>query len=452
MKQLLLLSLFALIGSAARSQSVLEIIVQDRMSKDALTHARLIVHTSASDSTVQYTNRLGVGYYKLTSDTISIRCEHISYGTEQQQYIRRTKGSDTLKVVMYLRFETSLEVTIRPPGRPDTIYRSQRLSVSDFDFLPDGRFLLLAYSKNLNKGTELLLYDEREVLGTIPLEEKGTELIRDYRGNVHVITANNVFGISAQGNEVAIGGLEKNYFMTYIAPIVDTTATKYFFSNFNPDYPAFNYFTYDLADSSYRKIAHVEDELMMELYRSEYKWADIRIKLWAKEKENETGVDAEIWVGANYFTQSVYYKELYAPMFERNDTVFVFDHYKSLLFRYDRLGNSIDSLPIFHHFQAKQSGWETKLIQDQTTGQVYSVYEKAGKVSLRLIDLTTGEMKETVPLHFKYPEKILIRGNSVYYTYRPFETAQKKYLYREKLPFNFGTALINNGDAISAGK
>ena len=47
----------------------------------------------------------------------------------------------------------------------------------------------------------------------------------------------------------------------------------------------FEYFTFDQLDSSYKKIMHIEDDLMMELYSAEYKWADVRTKLWAKNKE-----------------------------------------------------------------------------------------------------------------------------------------------------------------------
>lgn len=36
---------------------------------------------------------------------------------------------------------------------------------------------------------------------------------------------------------------------------------------------------------------------MMELYRSEFKYVDVRTKLWAMDKEHETGIDKEIWVG-----------------------------------------------------------------------------------------------------------------------------------------------------------
>lgn len=386
-----------------------------------------------------------------TNDSVTFAFDHVAYTALNEPVKKIYKGTmgDTLLLVIKMNFNKTREieeVIIKPAGVPDTVFQSQRVSVQDFEFLQDGNMLLLTYPKNMRKETELVVYNGSELKGEIPLQEKGLEIIRDYRGNPHVVTEKSVFGIVAKNNAIEIGQLDKAYYMTYIAPIVDTTVTKYFFSNFNNSYPAFDYFTFDLVDSTYRKIAKIEDEFMMELYRSEYKWVDVRTKLWAKEKEHETGIDAEIWVGANYFTQSIYYKELYAPMFERNDSIFVFDHYKNWMFRYSKAGDLLDSLPIYYHLQPKQTGWKKQLIQDQTTGQIYLVFEKAGIVSLRRLDVASGKLEETIPLSFKYCDKILIRGNSVYYTYRPFESAQKKFLYRERLPIYYPSVTTNQGD------
>ncbi|MCC6702987.1 MAG: hypothetical protein IT221_15760 [Fluviicola sp.] len=436
----------------AFTQVVLKVETIDKQTKDQLSHVGVVFEVNAIQSRTFYTNREGIAYLQIpNNEVVALSFEHFAYEVidAPDPKVYQGKTGDTLTVLVKMRFikSTSIgEVVIKPAGVPDTVFQSLRVSVQDFDFLPNGQLLLLAYPKNMRKGTELLLYDGFEVKSEIPLKEKGLEIIRDYRGNPHVVSDKSVNGILMSDNRIQIAQLDKAYYMTYIAPIVDTTVTKYFFSNFSDVYPAFEYFTFDLVDSTYRKIAKIEDELMMELYRSEYKWVDVRTKLWARQKEMETGVDAEIWVGANYFTQSVYYKELYAPMFERNDSVFVFDHYKNWLFRYTKQGELMDSLPIYHHLQAKQTGWKKQIIQDQTTGQIYLVYEKAGKVNLRRFDVASGKLEESIPLYFKYPENILIRSNTVYYSYRPFESAQKKFLYQEKLPIKYPTSLVNNGD------
>lgn len=389
-----------------------------------------------------FTNKQGIAHLTVPdTTTISFHFDHVAYEVLNEPEAKVYRSRDTITMRLKLKWIRELnEVVIRPPGFPDTVFQSERLSVQDFEFLPDGKMVLLTYPKNFNRGTELLIYDGSRVTSEIPMKEKPLELIRDYRGNPHVVTEKTVCGIANINNQVELSPIDRAYFMSYIAPIVDTSVTHYFFSNYSEVYPAFEYFTYNFVDSVYKKIANIEDEFMMELYRSEYKWVDIRTKIWAKEKEHETGIDAEIWVGATYFTQSIYYKELYAPMFQRNDSVFVFDHYKNWMYRYNGSGELMDSVPIYYHLKAKENGWKKQLIQDQVTGQVYIVYELAGKTMLQRFDCATGKLGEMIPLYFRYAENVTVRDNFVYYIYRPFESIQKKFLYEEKLPIMYPAA------------
>jgi len=390
-----------------------------------------------------------IQFYTPLNITIKYSFTHPIYDSEfGAKTINLKSGGDTIKIFVELnpvRVQNEREIVVKAPGIPDTVFDSKRLSVADFEINRNGKMILLAYPKQLKKGSELLLFDGIDILNSFTVPGIAQELVRDYRGNAHVVCDNNVFGIHLSDQNIGIATIEKDYFFKYVAPIVDTNKTKMFFSNFSEDYPAFNYFSYDQIDSTYLKIIQIEDELMMELYRSEYKWVDVRTKLWAKNKELETGVDAEVWVGANYFTQSIYYKELYAPMFYRNDSIFVFDYYKDKLYTFDGVGNLIDSVAIYHHYQPKSTGWDRQLIQDKITGEIYAVYDRAGYTYLGLIDIKTGEIKEKVKLEFRYIDKIDIHNNFVYYVYRPFESNQKKYLYKERLPYKFTEQKLLSG-------
>jgi hypothetical protein len=373
-----------------------------------------------------------------------------SYSGTKKVALKSSTDTSFISVEMLsYKGKTLNSVTVKAPGIPDTVFESKRLSVADFELLKNGHMVLLAYPKQLKKGSELLLYDGVEVVNTFSVPGIAEELVRDYRGNPHVLCKDNVYGLYVSNSQIGISTLDKAYYLKYLAPIVDTNYSKMFFSNFSKDYPAFDYYAFDQFDSTYSKIIEIEDELMMELYRSEYKWVDVRTKLWAKNKEYETGIDAEIWVGANYFTQSLYYKELYAPMIVKNDTVFVFDYYKDKLFKFDAAGNRLDSVSIYHHYQPKTTGWKKKLIQDQSTGEVYALFDIAGFSYLGLINLQTGEIKEKVKLEFRYIDKIAIQDNFVYYIYRPFESTQKKFLYKERLPYEFGKAKVPYGNETS---
>jgi hypothetical protein len=368
---------------------------------------------------------------------------------ESLKTTRRIPDEDSINIEILLvpiRSQDITEVVVKAPGVPDTIYQSKRLSVADFEIQSNGDLVLLAYPKNLKKGSELLLYNGVGVLNSFVIPGVAEELVRDYRGNTHVVCAENVFGLHIQSGKIGISTLDKEYYLKYLAPILDTNHTKLFFSNFSKDYPAFSYFSFDQLDSTYKKICNVQDDLMMELYRSEYKWVDVRTKLWAKEKEHQTGIDAEIWVGANYFTQSIYYKELYAPMFHRNDTLFVFDYYKDMLLCYSAHGDPIDSIPIYHHYNPRSTGWKKQLIQDRITGEIYAVYDKAGFTYLGNVNVTTGLISELVRLEYRYVDKLAVHNNAVYYVYRPFESVQKRFLYKEKLPYSFGKSTVPDGD------
>lgn len=412
-------------------------------------HNAKVQFTEKNNIETIITSSRGNVYYRTTQDELNATINHSQFEPKSVHKKLRYENGDTILIKVQLnsiRTQDVIGTVVTAPGIPQIVYKSKRLHVEDFEIQNDGKFILLTYPKRLKKGSELVIYDGLNILNSFKVPEIAEELVHDYRGNTHVVCKENIYGIHVSPEEIGISQLPKEYYMTYLAPIVDTNKTKMYFSNFNPDYPAFEYFSFDQVDSTYKQIMQIEDELMMELYRSEYKWVDVRTKLWAKEKEYATGIDAEIWVGANYFTQSIYYEELYAPMFQRNDSIFVFDYYKDLLFTYDMEGNPIDSVEIYHHYKPRKSGWQKQLIQDNVTGEIYALFDRAGYSYLGRIDIKTGEVSEQVKLTNRYVGKIAIHNNFVYYVYRPFESVQKKYLYKERLPYDFGGAKMLDGD------
>ena len=421
--------------------------IREKLQKDAIPNARVEVMVGENQFSTQ-SNYQGIFCMKLPVTPIyTFEVNHALYEPISKQ-VKYTTKYDTLEFIIEMIPIKEIEGVIVRPGKPAEVFGDSLLSVADFEILKDGNILLLAYPKRLDKGSELLLWDvsNQKILNQLKVPDIAEELVRDYRGNPHVVCEKNIFGIYVNGEEIKVATIEKEYFETYLSPILDTNKSKMYFSTFNKDYPEFKYFAYDQLDDTYTKIVSITDALMMELYRSEYKWADVRTKLWAKNKELETGIDAEIWVGAKCFTQSIYYKQLYAPMFHRNDSLFVFDYYKDQLMVFDQFGTQLDSVQIYHHYHPKETGWKKKLIQDRVTGQIYAVMNLAGYTYIRLVDTKTGLLGDKIQLEYRYIEKVEINNNQAYYIYRPFESVQKKFLYSEKLPFHFGESSVPQGD------
>lgn len=349
--------------------------------------------------------------------------------------------SDTLFFDMFLESKsatTTKEVVVTNPYKPQEIFSSERLSVADFEILDDGNLLLLTYERKLNKGAELLLVDaDEKVQFAKSLGKDAQHLFTDFRGFIHLMYKSKLDYVHMVDDAFELIPMDKPYYQRFIAPIIDTNKTKFYFTNHRETYPAADFFVYDGLDSTYMKISRVADDIMMDMFIKEYLWVDTRTKLWAREMEQKTGIDKEDIIGEALFTKSIFYKEIYAPMFLKNDTLYLFDFYKDYLLKFDRAGEKIDSISISIHHNPKKTGWCNRLIQDSKTGRIYAVFDKGGYSVIRTVNVNDGTLGLPIRLDFRYVEKLIIQDNSIFYTYRPYESNQKKYLYKQMLPVFF---------------
>ncbi len=382
------------------------------------------------------TNQKGEYEFKIDlSELDTIIFKH--YGFDAKTIVVSKKQKKQIKnneliINITLNYHTFDEVVVS--FAPKKVFGSQQYSVADFEWYNPNQLILLTYEKNQKKGSVLRLVDSTsKVLDTYYIDDETIELKRDYRGNIHLITKNKVYWIVINDDVFSVYLEDKNNYYQYLAPVLDTIEHRIYYTNYSDKFPAFNYIEYNKTDSMYKTLIAVIDEPMMEQYRSEFKFVNVRTQLWAHRKEIETGIDKEIWVGATIFTNSIYYQPLYAPLFVQNDSVYIFDHYKNKLFKYIPSYGVVDSLRITYHIQSKKSGWEQPLIQDKISGKIYAMFMRGGYTYLSLINLNTGQISKTYKLYYKYIEKIQIINNEVFYIYRPFESTQKKYIYKENL-------------------
>jgi len=432
------LTFYSFCVHSQRDTIVIGVLISSKTEKEFIQNVEATIEVG-NQTIVRKTD--SKGYFEITAepgDLVVFKFSHPQFNS-----LKETKRISSKQVEESVQFNFQMEfirrkeygdVVVSAPGMPKVVFESKKMHVSDFEIVPGGDLLLLTYPKRLKKGSELLLFNEVNVLCSFQLTGVVEYMVQDYGGNPFVICQDADYSISMSEDTITIRKLEMDYFRKNISPIVDTNKNQVYFSTFNPDYPAFDYYLFNQFDTVYKRLITIEDDLMMELYRSEYKWVDVRTKLWAKNKEIQTGIDAEIWVGANYFTQSIYYKELYAPMFQRNDSLFVFDYYKDKLYTFNAYGEKLDSVGIYHHYNPKSTGWKKNLIQDRITGQIYALFERAGYSYLGWINSKTGEIEKKIKLKHRYVNEIKVYNNFVYYIYREFESIQKKTLYKERLP------------------
>lgn len=373
-----------------------------------------------------------------------VEFKHIAFEDKTIQFSKRLKKkikNDTLTLNIKLN---DIELGIIEVGvkTPTVVFESKLFSVSDFIALPNGNMVLLSYEKTLKKGSKIKLVDSTMTeLDSYIILDESVELTTDFRNNIHLVTKNNVYQVAINTNRLYLYKEDKNYFYKYLAPIIDTLEDKIYYSNYSEIYPAFDYMEFNKTDSTYKTLLGIQDKPMMEQYRAEYKFSDVRTKLWAHQKQIDTGIDKEVWVGATLFTNSIYYTPLYAPLFIKHDSVVVFDHYENKLYKHTPASVIVDSVAISYHFNSRKSGWEHPLIQDSKSEEIYAIFMRNGYTFLSLLNTKTGKIIKTFKLYYKYVERIQIIDNVVYYIYRPYESTQKKYIYKE--PLNLTTLTEN---------
>ncbi len=341
---------------------------------------------------------------------------------------------DTIRFTIKMKYRVSIFNPVDIfASRPDTVIGSQKFFIEDFEFYGD-QFILLTFEKKPEKSKVMLASEEQKVISVFDVPVNAQELYKDFLGNVNVIGKDSVYRVLVENEKVRLVALPPDDFENMIKPCIDTINGKIVFSDYREDYPEFNYYTWDRDDSSATKFKNVIDEDLSLMYSFEYDYLKPRQKVYARKVEMATGIDKrEIAAYMTNFAQSRYFTPLYAPLFVIRDTMYLFEHYKNQLYKLNKDGKLLDSVPINYHKPLKWREWRRKLIREERSDRIFGLFQKDGYYFLKEIDKSKGQVMATNKLHFPYVGKIRVKDGYAYYIYRPFESLQTKYLYKELL-------------------
>jgi len=377
------------------------------------------------------------GEYGLVCDKNAVKIEFRLTG-----YKTVVKNINTLKDTIKLNLKMEIAplelnvVNVSSTKKADTVFGTWKFSVADYEFYND-KFILLTFEKDLRQAKIALADASQKILATFSIPDEAEKLYKDYLGYINVICSKNIYRITIDNdNVIHLGALPVFEYKQRIMPCVDTLESTIYFSNYDRDYPEFTYYAFNTRDTSYAPIKKVYDKQALDSYNMEYYFLNTKDKLTARKIAQEYKVDyhrvAAIMSGV---THSMFYTPLYAPLFIINDTVCIFDHYSNAIFKYNRQNQLLDSVPIEYHHPKNWKEWKNKLIADEITKEVYAIYQKNGFFYLKKIDIKGGKIVSSYKLTNQYVDKIKIKNGSVYYVYRPFESLQQRFIYKE---------LINN--------
>ena len=323
-------------------------------------------------------------------------------------------------------------ITVTSKKVADTVFGSGKFSVADFEFLENDKLILLTFEKSLEKAKVMLTDKSQKILSTFVLPDEANRLYKDYLGKINVICTNHIYQVSVINDVIHLGELPADEYIARIMPCIDTVQENIYFSNYQRDYPEFTYYAYNTSDSSYVALKTVTDQEQLKGYNMEYYFLKPKDRLYARKMADYYGVDFHrVAATMSGLTSSVYFSPLYAPLFVLRDTVCVFDHYNNAILKYNKKNQLLDSVSIDYHHPKSWREWKHKIIIDKETNNAYALYQKNGFYYLKQINLYSGKLIASYKLTNQYVDQIKVKNGYVYYVYRPFESLQEQFIYKE---------------------
>jgi hypothetical protein len=346
-------------------------------------------------------------------------------------------------------FQLTIAMNVQMPlvitAGPSIVFSSESWNVGDFMWDVNGELQLLVYEKEKRwkrqEDAHRTIFENAKIAFnsgaqsqrqwvSLYLNENAIGFYPQFPGEVIIEGEKNYY--LKVGDELAF--LPDSLFRPYFKPVVEKMKDESFLvTDFQPDYPAFSYYR-TKQDSQWIPLHYIQDEKEMELFRSEYKYLGPREKLEAFQFQLDHKIDKEI-VGAymSGFPSKPYHSPIYAPLILLGDTILVIDHLHDEVTMYNRLGEKMSKVPCHHHKKKDIGKWKGEVWRDPLTHKLYTAYEKSGRVKCFEMDVLNDELIPCMELVYRYCEKIKVRGGEVFFVYRPFESSQKRYLYKQKI-------------------
>ncbi|MBK8367994.1 MAG: carboxypeptidase-like regulatory domain-containing protein [Bacteroidetes bacterium] len=385
----------------------------------------------------------GANTNKNGSFSISVPTKkHLSVLFKLLGYTNRVKeldieeGQDSILINVslsqsYLSLDT---FTVYGKVKPDTLVGAPDYSIFDFDFYED-KYILLTAEKTLEKAQLKLADANGKILTTYFVPKEGgeaKEFYRDYLGYTNLVCKNYIYRINMYHDRFLLIPLKVEDVNAYIKPIIDTVNGKLIFTDYWKEYPLFNYLSYNETDSTKKQLLTIEDKELMHAYNFEYYSLKPKDKLEARRIAMDLKMDKHVVASLmSGFTRSMFYEPLFAPLYIIKDTICVFDHYKDKLYHLDKNGVKIDSISINYNHPKNWKEWKNKMLKDDIENLIYAVYDKNGHKYIKQISTQTGKELGKYTLQFHSADKLKIHNGYVYYIYRPYESTQEKFFYRE---------------------
>lgn len=378
------------------------------------------------------------------STSLNVSAKLLGYETWQSSSINLKPGGQLRLDIALVPKQFDQPLVVIRPGVPDSVWGDARLSVVDFVHTSKGLTLLAGERERHMKlesekgrrfyaGCEVIALDEagRERFRT-RMPEDMERLHYTFFGDVFAVGRNEVWWITENAEE-SLERINARAFYESLVPLVDSLPGRTIYSTWQADFPEFEYRIYHHSDSTSQRIRKIVNEPVMAMFRSSFKYLLPEDKRDAYQYELDTGIAKEIVAGyMSGFAKSNYFEPMNAPLFVSASDMLLFDHHHHKLVRFESSGSPIDSVSIRYHLNS-QGKWGKQVYRDRVSGRFFTTMNKGSLTTLHEIDIHTGLTSSVRKLHWPWVSKVAVHNGWVYYLWRPYESAQRTWIYKERI-------------------
>ncbi len=386
------------------------------------------------------------GSYRLSVSELPVQLKITHVGFEDRYFIVEEGMIDeTLMMGMNLSVEMLEGVTITDK-KAEIIFKDASYSVLDFEFHENG-LMLLIFRNRLKRSELVLLSYLNDTLALLTkLPGKAESLHRDCRDFIHYVAADTAYQVQYNGKDlILIHPTHVNIFKPVADAFVAYHENYYYFRIKKMFDQVIEYIRFDSISEQYIPFREVYDRKKLQVLRDnpehfgllkgiknidrEFRFMLLTMSESAKLQMDELKMERDATIEGHYLSTTVY-TPLYAPLFKSNDNILIFNHPESRIEFLSLEGKHLKYTSIRYN---EDKDWNSLILKDDIHENYYAAYLIDNRISLRAIDIQTGETGSSNILYYPFVKKILVRNGYAYFTYRQPGSKDRTMLFRQKL-------------------
>ena len=423
LKLLLCLLSISLIAIAQNKSHIIKGIVIDADTKEPLEYVNVQVDEPLRNSLTDSLGRFEIsinehkGVLKITYMGYETKAVPIDLLMQKKLVISLTQQNIDLREIVV------------SSSKLDTVSNNKSSYVLDYNFY-DNNILIVIYGSSVSKAKLLLLSPDLDTLSVVYISDEPIKLYKDCLHKTHLFCKNKVYQIFFDAGGLKLTSLNtKNEVEKYLVPCVANDSTNLYietkygselitnseFHDFMSNNYGVQYFYINKGTKTKKSLINVIDKKTIAMRKEE----EI-----AQQKKKQEGVST---FGNKVFTETILFKEIFAPLYVIDNNVLIFDYVNDSLLSFDSNGKLRRKISILYH---KKRNWKRKMCIDVKTKKIYTLFEQNGITELRQIDINNGAVLSTKKIPFPFISNIKVQNNRIYFLYKNRESDDTNYLMR----------------------